>query len=165
MKTLYCTAAAVVLSLLPTLSQAQTGATTAVGLEIPAPAPPSQGNFLTGAYVLGNYTPALATAGGMGYSVQPYLRYMVGPKARTRGFIQYSFAPYRLQAYNADPLYTPGGVALPANPGFAPLPMRGMQSNSFGNGMGQFSVGMPVRLGGSPVMLHVAGNALTNLLR
>jgi hypothetical protein len=165
MKSVYYTAAAIALGLSPNLSQAQTGAMSAVGLEIPAPAPPSQGNFLTGAYVLGNYAPTLATTRGLGYSVQPYLRYMVGPKTRTRGFIQYSFAPYRMQGYNIDPLYMPGGAALPANPGFAPLPMRGMQSNSFGSGLGQFSVGMPVRLGGSPVMLHVAGSALTGLLR
>ncbi|WP_426060567.1 hypothetical protein [Hymenobacter sp. B1770] len=165
MKTTYCTAVAFMLGLSPALSQTQLSSTGAVGLEIPAPAPPSQGNFLTGAYVLGNYTPALATTGGMGYSVQPYVRYMVGPKARARGFIQYSFAPYQLQAYNATPLYAPDGLALPANPAFAPLPMRGMSANGFGSSLGQFSVGMPVRLGGSPVMLHVAGSALTNLLR
>ena len=154
----------VALVLLPLLSQAQSGTAGAVGLEIPAPAPPAQRHFLTGAYVVGNYTP-LATASGYGYAVQPYLRYVLGTAGHARPFVQYSFAPYRLQAYGAGRLYAADGAGLSANPVFAPLPLRSTSYNGYGSGLGQLSLGVPVRVGGSPVMLHVAGNVLSGLLR
>ncbi len=70
-----------------------------IGLEIPAPAAPSKGRFLAGAYATGGYVP-LAAPTAYGYGVQPYLRYQLGTSAtgRPRPFVQYTFAPYRLQS-------------------------------------------------------------------
>ena len=143
----------------------------AVGLEIPAPAPPAKGHFLTGAYVVGAYSP-LPTTTGYGYGVQPYLRYQLGSsaKGRLRPFVQYSFAPYCLQGYGAGTLYSPEGAALPLNPGFAPLAQRnapfgyGPNTSNYG-GMGGFSVGIPMRLGNGSAMLNIGGSVLGTVLR
>ena len=153
----------------PFLSYAQTGAASAVGLELPAPAPPSRGHFLTGTYVVGNYSP-LATASGYGYGVQPYLRYQFGssPTGRLRPFVQYSFASYRLPAYGTGPLYGPEGSGQPANLAFAPLPTP---NTPYGNGLygsygglGAFSVGVPMQVGRSSAVLNVGGTLLQGLL-
>ncbi|MCC3151714.1 hypothetical protein Q3A66_01185 [Hymenobacter sp. BT770] len=167
MKTLFCMAP---LALLPLLGQAQTKPTGAVALEIPSPAAPTQGHFLTGAYVVGSYTPLSAAVPGFGYAVQPYLRYQLSSaKGRAGAFVQYSFSPYQLQAYGANPLYGPGGEALPPNPSYAPLPLRNGYSNGYYNGYGRsvgaLSVGVPVRLGNGSATLHIAGTVLGGLLR
>ena len=153
----------------PFLSYAQTGAASAVGLAFAAPAPPSRGHFLTGTYVVGNYSP-LATASGYGYGVQPYLRYQFGssPTGRLRPFVQYSFAAYRLPAYGTGPLYGPEGSGRPANLAFAPLPTPnspygyGMYG-SYG-GLGALSVGVPMQVGRSSAVLNVGGTLLQGLL-
>ncbi|GAB3875218.1 hypothetical protein GCM10028824_30060 [Hymenobacter segetis] len=147
------------LVLLPLLSRAQAGSAAALGLEIPAPAPPSQGHFLAGAYVVGNYTPLPATAG---YAMQPYLRYQLGssPTGRPRPFVQYSFIPYRLQGPGAGMLYNPD--AFPTNSGFAPLAQRpspfGYGSPSNYGGLGAFSVGIPMQIGRGSAVLHIGGS-------
>ena len=159
------------LVLLPFLSHAQAGATGALGLEIPAPAPPTKGHFLTGAYVVGNYTP-LPNTTSYGYAMQPYLRYELGSsaKGRRRPFVQYSFAPYRLQGYGAGTLYNPETAGLPVNPGFAPLAQRnapfgyGPNTSNYG-GLGGFSVGIPMRIGNGSAMLNIGGSVLGGLLR
>jgi hypothetical protein len=159
------------LVLLPLLGRAQSGTTGTVGLEIPAPAPPTRGHFLTGAYAVGAYTP-LPTTAGYGYGVQPYLRYQLGSsaKGRLRPYVQYSFAPYRLQGYGAGTLYNPEAAALPLNPGFAPLAQRngpfgyGPNTSNYG-GMGGFSVGIPMRIGNGSAMLNIGGSVLGGLLR
>ena len=156
------------LLLLPSLSQAQTGAGSAVGLEIPAPAPPRHGHFLTGTYVVGNYSP-LPTSAGYGYNVQPYLRYQLAssPSGRLRPYLQYSFTSYRMASYATGPLYGPEGAGLPATPGFAPLALRstpyGPGSYGYG-GLGAFSVGIPMQLGRSSALLNIGGEILTGLL-
>ena len=149
------------LVLLPFLSAAQTGAGAVVGLEIPAPAPPTKGHFLTGAYVVGNYTP-LPTTAGYSYAMQPYLRYQLGSsaKGRPRPFIQYSFMPYRLQGNGAGMLYNPD--AFPTNPGFAPLAQRAAPFGGYGNtgnygGLGAFSVGIPMQIGRGSAVLNIGG--------
>ena len=159
------------LLLLPTLGHAQAGSTSAIGLEIPAPAPPSKGHFLTGAYVVGAYSP-LPTTAGYGYGVQPYLRYQLGSSAtgRRRPFVQYSFAPYRVPSYGAGQFYGPDGAALAGNPGFAPLALRNAPPygatpyRSYG-GLGAFSVGIPMRIGNGSAMLNVGGSIAEGLLR
>ncbi|MGY3090694.1 hypothetical protein ACVWYF_003755 [Hymenobacter sp. UYAg731] len=150
------------LVLLPLLSPAQTRTTAALGLEIPAPAPPSQGHFLTGAYVVGNYTP-LPTASGYSYAMQPYLRYQLGSsaKGRPRPFVQYSFVPYRLQGNGAGMLYNPGDALL--NPGFAPLAQRPAPFGGYGSpsnygGLGAFSVGIPMQIGRGSAVLNIGGS-------
>ncbi|WP_210513870.1 hypothetical protein [Hymenobacter terricola] len=154
---------------LPFLSHAQTGTGAALGLEIPAPAPPSRGHFLTGAYVVGNYTP-LPTTSSYGYGVQPYLRYQLGSSAtgRPRPFVQYTFIPYRLQGNGAGMLYNPD-AALPLNPGFAPLAQRaapfGYGNTSNYGGLGAFSVGIPMRIGNGSAELSVGGSIVEGLLR
>lgn len=158
--------APLVLVLLPLLSQAQAGM---VGLEIPAPAPPTRGHFLTGAYVVGNYTP-LPTASGYGYGVQPYLRYQLSSSARgrPRPYLQYSFTSYRMASYATGPLYGPEGAGLPVTPGFAPLALPGTPygSGSYGcGGLGSFSVGIPMRIGNGSAMLNVGGSLVGGLLR
>ena len=154
------------LVLLPLLSQAQAGM---VGLEIPAPAPPTKGHFLTGAYVMGNYTP-LPTASGYGYGVQPYLRYQLSSSARgrPRPYLQYSFTSYRVASYATGPLYGPEGAGLPVTPGFAPLALPGTPygPGSYGcGGLGSFSVGIPMRIGNGSAMLSVGGSLVEGLLR
>lgn len=154
---------------LPVLSHAQAGAAGAIGLELPAPAPPSKGHFLTGTYVVGAYSP-LATASGYGYGVQPYLRYQFGSSAtgRLRPFVQYSFVSYRLPAYGTGSLYGPEGSGLPANPAFAPLAARNTPYSygSYGSygGLGAFSVGIPMQLGRGSAVLNVGGALLQGLL-
>jgi hypothetical protein len=157
------------LLLLPMLSHAQAGSGSAIGLEIPAPAPPSKGHFLTGAYVVGAYSP-LPTTAGYGYGVQPYLRYQLGSSAtgRLRPFVQYSFMPYRIPSYGAGQFYGPDGGALAGNPGFAPLALRnapyaGQPYGSYG-GLGAFSVGIPMRIGNGSAMLNVGGSIIGGLL-
>ena len=150
------------LVLLPMLSQAQAGM---VGLEIPAPAPPTRGHFLTGTYVVGNYT-----ASGYGYGVQPYLRYQLSSsaKGRSRPYLQYSFTSYRMASYATGPLYGPEGAGLPVTPGFAPLALPGTPygSGSCGyGGLGSFSVGIPMRIGNGSAMLNVGGSLVGGLLR
>ena len=153
----------------PFLSYAQTGAASAVGLAFPAPAPPSRGHFLTGTYVVGNYSP-LATASGYGYGVQPYLRYQLGSSAsgRPRPYVQYSFTSYRMAAYATGPLYGPEGAGLSANSGFAPLGARNVPDgyNGYGNngGLGAFSVGIPMRIGNGSAVLSVGGSVVGSLL-
>ena len=151
----------------PFLVQAQVHSTGGIGLEIPAPAAPRQGHFLAGAYVSGNYTPVLAT-GAVGYSVQPYLRYVLGNGERARAFVQYNLTPYLVQAYgSAAPLAGPGAGARFANPLFAPLPLRGPAGygyDSYGSGLGSLSIGVPVRVGGGSMMVHVAGSLVSGLL-
>jgi hypothetical protein len=149
---------------LPFLSSAQVQSAGAVGLEVPAPALPRHGHFLTGAYVSASYTPRLA-AGAAGYAVQPYLRYVLGNSGTARPFVQYSFAPYWVRGYGPGaPLNGPGGAELPANAAFAPLPLRNPDGPGYGS-FGNFSLGVPLRLGASPVMLHVAGSVLGSLVR
>ena len=149
------------LVLLPLLSQAQAGSAGMVGLEIPAPAPPTKGRFLTGTYAVGNYTP-LPTTAGYGYDVQPYLRYQLGSsaKGRPRPFVQYSFVPYRLQGPGTGMLYSPD--AFPTTAGFAPLAQRpspfGYGSPSNYGGLGAFSVGIPLKIGRSSAVLDIAGS-------
>lgn len=162
--------AAFALLLTPLAGHAQSGA---LGLEVPAPAAPSKGHFLAGAYAVGSYVP-LTTPTAYGYGVQPYLRYQLGTSAtgRLRPFVQYTFAPYRLQAYGAGAPYGPDGGALPANAGFAPLALRNgpynnnyNKYNGYGNGMGTVSVGVPVRIGSGSAVLSVGGSVLSSLLR
>lgn len=154
---------------LPFFSHAQAGTAGAIGLEFPAPAPPSRGHFLAGTYVVGAYSP-LPTASGYGYGVQPYLRYQLGsgPTSRRRPFVQYSFASYRMSPYGTGPLYGPEGAGLAANPVFAPLASRNTPYGygPYGNngGLGAFSVGIPVQVGRSSAMLNVGGTLLQGLL-
>ena len=161
--------ASLALAALPFLGHAQAGPTGVVGLEIPAPAPPARGHFLTGAYVVGNYTP-LPTAAGYGYGVQPYLRYQLGSSAsgRPRPYVQYSFTSYRMAAYATGPLYGPEGAGLSANSGFAPLGARNVPDgyNGYGNngGLGAFSVGIPMRIGNGSAVLSVGGSVVGSLL-
>ncbi|WP_201982668.1 hypothetical protein [Hymenobacter rubidus] len=155
----------------PTLGYAQAGAASVIGLEIPAPTAPRQGHFLSGAYVVGAYTP-LPTAGyGYGYGVQPYLRYQLGSsdRGRLRPYVQYSFTPYRMAAYAAGPFYGPEGAGLSANPGFAPLAARNAPygtpyANGCG-GLGTFSVGIPMQIGRSSAVLNVGGAVLEGFLK
>ena len=156
------------LVLLPLLSRAQAGSAGMIGLEIPSPPPPTKGHFLTGAYVVGNYTP-LPTASGYGYAMQPYLRYQLGSsaKGRPRPFVQYSFVPYRLQGNGAGMLYNPDNTLL--NPGFAPLAQRSTPFGSYGNtsnygGLGAFSVGIPMQIGRGTAVLNIGGELLQTAL-
>ena len=157
------------LVLLPLLSQAQAGSVGAVGLEIPAPAPPRQGHFLAGAYTVGNYT-SLPTPAGFGYAMQPYLRYQLGssPTGRWRPFVQYTFAPYRVAANGAAQLYGTDSRGLPANSGIAPLVSRygfyGGSSYSGYGGLGAFSVGIPMQVGRSSAVLDLGGSVVEGLL-
>ncbi|GAA3979160.1 hypothetical protein [Hymenobacter antarcticus] len=155
------------LLMLPLLTQAQVLSTGGVGLEFPAPAAPRQGHFLAGAYVSGSYAPVLAT-GAVGYSVQPYLRYVLGTGERARAFVQYNLSPYLVQAYgSAAPLAGPGAEGRFANPLFAPLPLRGPAGygyNTYSSGLGSLSVGVPVRVGGGSMMVHVGGSLVSGLL-
>lgn len=159
--------ASLVLLLTPLAGHAQSGA---LGLEVPAPAAPSKGHFLAGAYAVGGYVP-LSTPAAYGYGVQPYLRYQLGTSAtgRPRPFVQYTFAPYRLQAYGAGGGYGPEGGTLPANAGFAPLAQRngpyGNSYSGYGGGMGTVLVGVPVRIGSGSAVLSVGGSVLSSLLR
>ncbi|WP_216679715.1 hypothetical protein [Hymenobacter siberiensis] len=153
---------------LPLFSHAQQRGGSAVGLEIPASPAPATGHWLAGAYVTGSYAPVLAP-GLAGYSVQPYLRYVLGKGERARPFVQYSLSPYWVQPYGS---YAPFGGAdgSSGNPVFAPLPLRGAVPNSFnyngyGGGLGSLSVGMPVRVGSGTMTVHVAGSLLSGLLR
>ncbi len=154
---------------LPLLSHAQVRSTGAVGLEIPAPAPPRQGHFLTGAYVLGNYSP-LPLPAGSGYAVQPFLRYQPGSSAtgRLRPFVQYNFPPYRVTAYGTAQLYGADGRGLPANVGFAPLASRygSNSSASFAGygGLGAFSVGIPMQVGRNSAVLNLGSSVVEGLL-
>lgn len=154
---------------LPTLSHAQAGATGAIGLEIPAPSPPAKGHFLTGAYAVGAYSP-LPVASGYGYGVQPFLRYQLGSgtKGRLRPYVQYSFAPYRIQAYGPGSIYGADTPFLPVNPGFAPLAPRNVPygypyASGYG-GLGAFSVGIPMHIGNGSAMLNVGGSIVGGLL-
>lgn len=148
------------LVLLPLLSRGQAGSAGVVGLEIPAPAPPTKGHFLSGAYVVGNYSP-LPTSAGYSYAMQPYLRYQLGSsaKGRPRPYLQYSFVPYRLQGNGAGLLYSPD--AFPTNAGFAPLAQRpspfGYGSPSNYGGLGAFSVGIPMQIGRGSAVLNIGG--------
>lgn len=152
------------LILWPALSWAQLSPTGGLGLEYPAPAPPSQGHFLTGAYVSAGYTP-LPTAGA-GYSVQPYLRYVLGEGRRARPFVQYTFVPFWVQrGYGSTAALGPGGVELPTTPGFAPVAPLNPAYNGSSLTMSGLSVGVPVRVGGRSMMLNVAGNVLGGFLR
>jgi hypothetical protein len=154
------------LLLLPTLSHAQAGTGSAIGLEIPAPAPPSKGHFLTGAYVVGAYSP-LPTTSGYGYGVQPFLRYQLGSsdKGRLRPYVQYSFQPYRMPTYGAGQFYGADMTGLPANPGFAPLAVRNAPYSALPYGsLGAFSVGIPMRVGNGSAMLNVGGSIIGGLL-
>jgi hypothetical protein len=158
------------LLIMPTLSHAQVGSTSAIGLEIPAPAAPSKGHFLSGAYVVGAYSPLPTTAGYV-YGMQPYLRYQLGSsaKGRLRPFVQYTFTPYRVPSYRAGQLYGPDGTTLAGNPGFAPLALRnapyaGPPFGTYG-GLGAFSVGIPMRIGNGSAMLNVGGSIAEGLLR
>jgi hypothetical protein len=164
MNTASCLAAAL---LLPMLSHAQGAQRAAVGLEIPAPAPPSRGHFLTGAYLSNNFVlPATARAAyGNGYVVQPYLRYQFGSgKAGvTRPFVQYSFAPYLLPAYGTASGLGRGAYGVPENLGFAPLPLGRAPYGSVG-GLGAFSVGIPMRTGRGSAVLNIAGSLLEGVL-
>ncbi|MBO2010388.1 hypothetical protein [Hymenobacter negativus] len=156
------------LLVLPLLSHAQAGGS-AIGLEIPAPTPPSKGHFLTGAYMVGAYSP-LPTTGGYGYGMQPFLRYQLGTgdKGRLRPYVQYSFAPYRMPTYGAGQFYGADMGSLPANPGFAPLAVRNspygaLPYGGYG-GLGSFSVGIPMRIGNGSAMLNVGGSIVGSLL-
>jgi hypothetical protein len=155
------------LLLLPLLGHAQPGRASAVGLEVPAPAPPSRGHFLAGSYVVGPYS-ALPLNSGYGYGVQPFLRYQLGSGSSRRPYVQYSFAPYRLSTYGASQFAGADAGALPANAGFAPLALRNsllgaLPYGSYG-GLGAFSVGIPMQLGRSSAMLNVGGALLQGLL-
>lgn len=158
------------LAALPFLSFAQAGPTGLVGLELPAPAPPVRGHFLTGAYVMGSYTP-LPTTASYGYGVQPFLRYQMGSSAsgRPRPYVQYTFTSYRMASYATGPLYGPEGAGLSASSGFAPLGARNVPAgyNSYGNygGLGAFSVGIPMRIGNGSAVLSVGGELVGGLLR
>ncbi|WP_161599606.1 hypothetical protein [Hymenobacter nivis] len=161
--------AALALLLTPFAGHAQSSG---LGLEVPAPAAPSKGHFLAGAYAAGGYLP-LNTPATYGYGVQPYLRYQLGTSAtgRPRPFVQYTFAPYQLQAYGAGAPYGPEGGALPANAGFAPLALRnGPYNNSYngyngyGGGTGTVSVGVPVRIGNGSAVLSVGGSVGRSVL-
>lgn len=153
---------------LPFFSHAQVRGGSAVGLEIPASPAPGSGHWLAGAYVSGSYAPVLAP-GLAGYGVQPYLRYVLGHGERARPFVQYSLAPYWVQPYgSAAPFGSADGRF--ANPAFSPLGMRGPVPNSFGyngygSGLGSVSVGLPVRVGGGTMTVHVAGSLVSGLLR
>ena len=155
------------LALLFAFGHARAQSTAAIGLEVPAPAPPREGHLLTGAYVSGNYSPVLMP-GGPGYAVQPYLRYVLGREGRARPYVQYNFAAYGVQAYgSAAPWGTPGSEGSSANPAFAPLPMRGAVAGQHGysgyGGLGGLSVGIPVQIARTPLMLNVGGNVLQML--
>ena len=160
--------AAAALLLLPFLSHAQGAPMGAVGLEIPSPAPPSRGHFLTGAYVSNSFAalPSARAGYGYGYAVQPYLRYQLGSSKDgfARPFVQYSFAPYLLPAYGPAAGLAPSG-GLPGNLEFAPLPLRSSLYGSGYGGLGAFSVGVPFRMGGGSATLHVAGSVLGSLVR
>lgn len=162
--------APLVLMALPIFSHAQTGTDSTMGLEIPAPAPPSKGHFLTGAYVVGAYSP-LPTTAGYGYGVQPYLRYQLGSndKGRRRPFVQYNFAPYRMPPYGAGQFYGADGAALTGNPGITPLALRnappyGAAPYAGYGGLGAFSVGIPMQIGNGSAMLNVGGTLIGDLL-
>lgn len=153
---------------LPLLSHAQLHTSSAVGLEIPAPPAPATGHWLAGTYVTGSYSPVLAP-GLTGYGVQPYLRYVLGSGERTRPFVQYSLAPYWVRPYGGSAPFG-GADGRPGSPAFAPLPLRGPVPNSFGyngygGGLGSISVGVPVRVGGGTMTVHVAGSLVSGLLR
>ena len=154
----------------PFFGHAQVRSGSTVGLEVPASALPASGHWLTGAYVSGNYSPVLAP-GMAGYGVQPYLRYVLGRGERARPFVQYNLSPYWVQAYgSAAPFGAAGADGGTSNPAFAPLGMRGPVPNSFGyngygGGLGSVSVGLPVRVGGGSMMIHVAGSLVSGLLR
>ncbi|MBF9141489.1 hypothetical protein [Hymenobacter properus] len=156
------------LLLLPLLGQAQTGATSSIGLELPAPAPPSRGHFLTGAYVVGTYS-ALPLSSSYGYGVQPFLRYQWGSGTSSRRpYVQYSFAPYRMPTYSAGQFAGTDAAARPANAGFAPLafrqaPLGALPYGSYG-GLGAFSVGIPMQIGRSSAVLNVTGTIVQGLL-
>ena len=101
--------------------------------------------------------------------MQPYLRYVLGSGERTRAFVQYNLAPYLVQAPGpAAPLAGPGAEARLANPSFAPLPLRGPLGygghDGYGGGLGNLSVGVPVRVGGGSMMMHVGGSLVGGLL-
>ena len=155
---------------LPMFSHGQQRTGSAVGLEIPASTPPTRGHWLAGAYVTGSYTPVLAP-GLPGYGVQPYLRYVLGQGERARPFVQYSLAPYWVRAYgSAAPFGSAGADGRLGNPAFAPLGLRGPVPNDFGyngygGGLGSVSVGMPLRVGGGTMTVHVAGSLVSGLLR
>ena len=156
------------LVVLPLFSQAQQRASSAVGLELPASAAPARGHWLAGAYVMGSYSPVLAP-GMAGYGVQPYLRYVLGRGERARPFVQYSLAPYWVQPYGRAAPFG-GADGLAANPAFAPLGLRGpvpngFGANGYGGGLGSVSVGVPVRVGGGTMTVHVAGSLVRGLLR
>ena len=161
---------ALALLLLPALGHAQTGPGHAVGLEVPAPAPPVKGHFLTGAYVVGTYS-ALPLSSGYGYGVQPFLRYQWGSGAssRHRPYVQYSFAPYRMPTYGAGQFASADATAQPANAGFAPLALRqsplGYSGPGSYGGLGSFSVGIPMQIGRSSAMLNVGGTVLEGFLK
>ncbi|MDO7850268.1 hypothetical protein [Hymenobacter convexus] len=161
--------AALTLLLLPTLGHAQSGTTTTVGLEVPAPATPSKGHFLTGTYVVGAYSPLPAT-GSYGYGAQPFLRYQLGSRTagKLRPYVQYTFAPYRLPTYGAGQLAGLDAAGLPTNAGFAPLAARnaplGMLPYGSYGGLGAFSVGIPMQVGRSSAVLNVGGTLLQGLL-
>lgn len=153
------------LVLLPAVGLAQAQSTGAVGLEISALQPPSQGHFLTGAYVSGTYTPRLM-AGRPSYAVQPYLRYVLGGSGQARPFVQYNFAPYWLQTNGGSG--ADAGFPTQAGDGsFAPLPtLYSPVLNGYGQGgLGSFSVGVPVRVGTGNMTVHVGGGVLGGLLR
>ena len=156
------------LVLLPFAGLAQGRPTATVGLEVPAPAP-VRGHFLTGAYAAGSYGPMLGP-GGLGYAVQPFLRYQFGTSTtgRLTPFLQYTFTPYRLPAFGPGALYRPDGSGLPATAGFAPLAARNAPG-SFGppsgyGSLGAFSVGVPVHVGRTSAALNVGGSLVEGLL-
>ncbi|MET4075101.1 hypothetical protein [Hymenobacter sp. UYCo722] len=167
MKTLF-RFAPLALVALPLFSHAQQRTGSVVGLEIPGSPAPASGHWLAGAYVTGSYSPVLAP-GLAGYGVQPYLRYVLGSGQRARPFVQYSLAPYWVQPYgSAAPFGSTDGRF--GNPAFAPLGLRGPVPNGFGyngygSGMGSVSVGLPVRVGGGTMTVHVAGSLVSGLLR
>lgn len=165
MKTLLRLAPLALLAL-PHFGHAQAGS--AVGLEIPAAAVPASGHWLAGAYVTGSYSPGLAP-GLAGYGVQPYLRYVLGHGERARPFVQYSLAPYWVQPYGGAAPFG-GSEARAATPAFSPLGLLGPVPNGFGyngygGGLGSVSMGLPVRVGGGTMTVHVAGSLVSGLLR
>jgi hypothetical protein len=154
---------ALLLSPLP--GHAQAGATSSIGLEVPAPAPPSRSHFLTGAYVVGTYS-TLPLSSGYGYGVQPFLRYQLGSgtSSRRRPYVQYSFAPYRMPTYGAGQ-FAGADASLPANAGFAPLALRQAPTGALPyGGLGAFSVGIPMQIGRSSAVLNVTGTIVQGLL-
>ena len=161
-----CRVAPLALVLLPMLGLAQVRSLSAVGLEIPAPASPKQGHFLTGTYVSRGHTPALATNGAGSYTVQPYLRYVLGPGNRLRPFVQYSLPPFRVQqGYGrAFPLYGPGGGEPSFNPSPAPFVARNLAYSgvSYG-GLGVFSVGISMHTVRGSVLLDLGGSVLSGM--